>query len=658
MALQSPRLDDRTFKDLVDEARARIPLYTPEWTDHNLSDPGITLIELFAWMTDIVLYRLNRVPDRHYVKFMELLGMRLHEAEAARTEITFWLSAPQPATLTIPAGTEVSTIRTETEQAIIFTTDAPLDIKVPELTHVMTSAGSEDARTFRMVRAEAVQAGSETFAAFATDPQPATGDAFYLGFSTDLSEHLLGITLEVDRAEGAGIDPNRPPYVWEAISTDLEREWVQVDVDYDGTLGLNVSGVVRLHLPRMRRTARNEQMAYWVRCRLDMSGGESRYNTSPRIRRLTVGSWGGTVAATNVTTVRSEVIGRSDGSPGQVFYLEHKPILARSAGEFLTIRREDGREERWQEVSDFSSSQANDRHYTIDSDTGEVRLAPAIQQPDGVVRRYGALPEKGALLTMSAYRYGGGLVGNVGANTLTVLKTSLSYVERVSNRIPAAGGRDAELLEAAKMRVPHFLRSLNRAVTAADYEYLTREAAPGLVGRVHALRPPLVNPGEVKLLVIPFIPRLQGFIAPESLELPADLRSVITAYLDERRLISTRLEVTQPLYQWVQTEVRIRVAPGENPERVAAAVEARLFDFINPLVGGADGEGWPFGRDLFTSDVMAAVLSVPGVNFVRSVRLLPVTYDRRQYTVSTETSEIRLPPQGVVVSYQHNVILE
>ncbi|MCU0466882.1 MAG: putative baseplate assembly protein, partial [Anaerolineae bacterium] len=517
---------------------------------------------------------------------------------------------------------------------------------------------ADDNRAFRTIPVDGALAGTETFTAFSSEKQPTTGDAFYLGFSTDLSEQLIGIELQVDRAEGAGIDPNRPPYVWEAISEDLEREWVPVEVDQDTTLGLNVPGLVRLHLPPMRRTLRNDQNAYWVRCRLDMTDRESRYNVSPRIRRVNVASWGGTVAATNVTTVREEVLGRSSGAPGQVFYLEHKPILARTAAEHLMVRREDGREERWQEVSDFSSSQANDRHYTIDSDTGEVRLAPALPQPDGSVKRYGALAAKGSLLTMTAYRYGGGLVGNVGANMLNVLKTSLPYIERVTNRIPASGGRDAELLDSAKMRVPHFLRSLNRAVTANDYEYLARESSPGLVGRAYALRPPLVNPGEVKLLIIPFIPRLQGFIAPESLELPADLRRTITAYLDERRLISTRLEVLQPTYQWVQTEVRIRVAPGENPEKIRAAVEARLFDFINPLIGGPDGEGWPFGRDLFMSDVMAAVLGVPGVNFVRAVKLLPVTYDRRQYTISSEVSEIRLPPQGVVVSYQHNIVLE
>lgn len=656
MALNTPRLDDRAFDDLVNEARARIPLYTPEWTDHNLSDPGITLIELFAWMTDIVLYRLNRVPDRNYVKFMELIGMRLRQAEPARTMLTFWLSAPQPDTYTIPTGTEVATLRVEGEEPVIFTTDAPLRIQVPQVAHVMTSAGGEERRAFRMYTARNVQRGGEAFAAFASET-PAQNDAFYLGFENDLSHHVIAVNIEVDRAEGAGIDPNSPPYVWEVLGTD--QRWQALDVESDTTLGLNVNGQVRLFLPEIRRSARNDVSAFWIRCRLELTDTNSRYNNSPRITRLTVDGIGGTTNATNVTTVKNEVLGRSDGSPGQTFFLTHKPIIARSTNEYLLVRREDGHEERWQEVSDFSNSQANDRHYTLDSDTGEIRLGPALPQRDGSVTRYGALPPKGALLVMTAYRYGGGLVGNIGANALTVLQSSLPFVDRVTNRVPAQGGMDAENLESAKIRVPQFLRSLNRAVTPGDFEYLAKEAAPGQVGRVYCLRPPLTAPGEVKMLVIPRIPRLEGFIAPESLELSQDVRDSIISYLDERRLVSTVLDVEQPLYQWVQTEVRLRVRAGENVERVRQAVEAKLFDFINPLIGGQDGEGWQFGRDLFPADVMAVVLNVPGVTFVRSVRLFPVTYDdRRQFGIGTEATEIRLPPQGVVVSYQHTIIAE
>jgi predicted phage baseplate assembly protein len=657
MGFETPRLDDRSFNDLVEEARARIRLYTPEWTDHNLSDPGITLIELFAWMTDIVLYRLNRVPDKHYIKFMELIGMRLHEAEPARTPVTFWLSSPQSNLVVIPSGTEVATIRTESEAAIVFTTDGPLEVKVPELSYVMTSQESREGRVFVEHEAEGVQQGFLKFLVFASNP-PADNDALYLGFEEDMSNHLLGIDLEVDTAEGAGIDPNNPPYVWEVLSTEEEQNWVTVDVDRDTTLGLNVSGLIRLHLPRLRRAARNEHMAYWVRCRMDFSRNESRYDVSPQVNRLQVRSWGGTVGATNVTRVKNEVLGRSDGTPGQRFYLEHKPLIGRTSDEYLLVRRDDGREERWSEVSDFSSSNALDRHYTIDSDTAEVRLGPALPQQDGQVHRYGALAPKNAMLLMTGYRYGGGLIGNVAANTLTILKTALPYVERVSNMEAAQGGKDAESLENAKMRVPGYLRSLGRAVTASDFEYLTHEAAPGQVGRAYCLQPPLTNQGEIAILVIPRIPRLKGLIAPESLELSDELRETIQVFLDERRLLSTRLEVTAPSYQWVETEVRFSVSQHYDFEKVREAVEARLFDFINPLIGGVDGKGWPFGRSLFVADVMAVLQTVPGVNFIRSVKLFPILYDRRQFTRSAEKQEIQVPAHGVIISYQHNILAD
>ena len=84
MALPSPNLDDLRFqRDLVDTARRRIIHYCPEWTEYNLSDPGITLIELFAWMTEMIVYRLNQVPEKNYIEFLNLLGMQRQPASSA-----------------------------------------------------------------------------------------------------------------------------------------------------------------------------------------------------------------------------------------------------------------------------------------------------------------------------------------------------------------------------------------------------------------------------------------------------------------------------------------------------------------------------------------------------------------------------------------------
>ena len=80
MPLPAPNLDDRRFQDLVDDAKRLVQRRCPEWTDHNVSDPGVTLIETFAYMVDQVLYRLNRVPERSYVTFLELMGVELFAA--------------------------------------------------------------------------------------------------------------------------------------------------------------------------------------------------------------------------------------------------------------------------------------------------------------------------------------------------------------------------------------------------------------------------------------------------------------------------------------------------------------------------------------------------------------------------------------------------
>ncbi|MBN9326229.1 MAG: putative baseplate assembly protein, partial [Cellulomonas sp.] len=116
-----PNLDDRSFQDIVDETKRLIPRFTPEWTNHNVSDPGVALIELFAWMSEMVLFRVNQVPERLYVHFLNLAGIEPFPPSVARTDVTFWLSAPSERPLTIPAGTEVTT-STSAVDAVVFST--------------------------------------------------------------------------------------------------------------------------------------------------------------------------------------------------------------------------------------------------------------------------------------------------------------------------------------------------------------------------------------------------------------------------------------------------------------------------------------------------------------------------------------------------------
>ncbi|MEO1272139.1 MAG: putative baseplate assembly protein, partial [Myxococcota bacterium] len=120
--IPAPNLDDRTFEDIVQEALTLIPKYCPEWTNYNPSDPGVTLIELFAWMTEMILYRLNKVTDKNYLKFLELMGIQLQPPQPAQALLKFELVEGAKEPRPVVAGTQTATEQTGEEDAIVFET--------------------------------------------------------------------------------------------------------------------------------------------------------------------------------------------------------------------------------------------------------------------------------------------------------------------------------------------------------------------------------------------------------------------------------------------------------------------------------------------------------------------------------------------------------
>lgn len=662
MSLPTKNLDDRTFQQLVDEARRRIGASCPTWTDHNVSDPGITLVELFAWMTEMILYRLNQVPEKNYIKFMDLLGLELQEPEPARTEVTFYLSSPQPADVVVGAGTEVATVRTETRPAIVFTTDDDLVVQPPSLHALITrtvsaESGGEVKLDYREQNLKQLGVSGHQFAAFSQRPQ--IGDALYFGFKEDLSNHVLGFEIECETALGTGIDPSNPPWQWEVwFGGDGDDRWRPAVVEEDTTGGMNQPGLIRVRLPEMRRREIRKRRAYWVRCRVIEPAVEGTdYEKTPLLRDVEVASWGGTVWATHASLVRNETLGRSEGSPGQRFQVENQPLLRRKPGETVELRLP-GEEtwEAWEEVTDFSESDPEDRHFTWNSATGEIRFGPALRFPDGSVRAFGAIPPRGAMIRCAAYRHGGGVEGNVQGRTLTVLKTSIPYIDRVINHNAATGGLDSESIELAQVRAPRWLRSRGRAVTPEDFETLAREAD----ARVHRAR--CVQPGgngggngtggQVFLMLVPKVYRPDAQITPERLTIDDDLRESVASYLDDYRLLTVRLDIREPEYVWVAVELNISAMPDADPERVRRDVERRLHQFLNPVVGGPEGEGWPFGRDLYPSDVYASFQGVSGIEYIESMKLYLAPPGGEPKDVS---GSISVPVHGLVASSEHRV---
>jgi len=647
MALPVPNLDDRRFQDLVDDAKRLVAQKCPEWTDHNVSDPGVTMIELFAWMTDQLLYRLNRVPDRLYVKFLELIGVRLFPPTAARGEATFWLSAPQPDAVRIAAGTQVATVRTETDEAIVFTTLDDLPVVPCSLERVMTQGTGEKRAVDRGAELEA----KKGFAAFAAVPVP--GDAILVGLSEPVPGNAVSLHFRCT-IEGVGVDPDWPPLAWEAWTGE---GWSPCEVDRDTTGGLNRDGEVIVHVPRGHvPSVIEKQRAGWLRARAtEAVEGQPPYSASPSIHGITAATVGGTTDAVNADVVVDEMIGTSEGVPGQRYLLKRRPVVPGDRAAVVRVADEDGWQE-WTQVADFASSEAGDRHFVLDAVAGEVAFGPAVRQEDGTLRSYGAVPPKGARIRLDAYLTGGGRVGNVAPRAVSVLKSSIPYVSRVENRRAMTGGVDGEDIDNAKVRGPITLRTRGRAVTAEDYEHLAREAAPE-VARVRAVAAgDGADPGSVRVLVVPAIPSEGGRLAFEQLLPSEETLARIAARLDECRVVGARVLVEPPSYRGITIVARLRARARANPTRLQAEALEALYRYFHPIIGGPEGNGWPFGRPIQVGEVYSVLQGLRGTEIVEDVRLFgadPISGQRGQ-----ATQRLDLEPHALVFSYEHQLLVE
>ena len=655
MALPIPQLDDRRFQDIVDEARRLIPRHCPGWTDHNLSDPGITLIELFAWMTEAIIYRLNRVPDRAYIEFLNLLGLSLEPPRPARAEVSFRLTAAQAGPVTIPVGTEVATVRTETQEAITFTTVRDLTILVPSLSVCLASRGGQLADYTHVIRRRFRQPNVDIF----QDP-PQPGDALYLGYNEDLAGHTLALRIRCP-IQGVGVDPENPPLAWEywagsggTLSEGDGGQWRSCRLHQDDTGGLNRPGVVIVDTPLDSATRWiNEYEGTWLRCRVtEPEPGQPAYTASPQLHEVTTEAIGGAVLAEHSIRINREVLGRSDGTPNQAFNLKFPPVLERRDGEHLDVVHADGRLEPWVEVPDFADSGREDDHYTLDGATGEIRFGPAIRGPDGNEKHYGRTPPIGAQLVWRSYRSGGGIAGNVGAGTINVLKSSIPYVASATNYGPAVGGRDQESLEHAKLRGPRALRLGGTAVTAQDFEELAVKATDA-VARARCLgqgecgkeiEPGDPSPGAVRVVLVANAPESDEPQDPEAFAPSQRVVELVRRYLDERRLLGTNLLIGAPQFVPLRIEAGFGVARGSPQQDMTDEVRRSILRFLHPVMGGEESLGWPFGRALSHSDLVTRIQQVPGVSFVEEVRIL-IQDEDGQFSIAR--TRVALPADGL-----------
>jgi len=463
-------------------------------------------------------------------------------------------------------------------------------------------------------------------------PDQDESPAFYLGFDQKFPQRTINLYFELDDAAvgggtqlggpapGAAEDDlvvKGPRVVWEFWDGN---RWADL-LPQDWTSGFTRSGYLTFGGPRnFQKRKVFDTEAFWLRARLE-SGS---YDLPPTLRAVMVNA----VDAVNGVTVE-EVLGSSDGSIDQSFKLAAAPILnnqqlwilepdAPTAADKKVIQAEEGPESiiadedgagtwvRWHEMENFFESLPGSRHYLCDPIKGEVTFG------DG---RKGWVPPTGRDSVKCEYRLGGGVAGNVGANTLTVLKQSVAFVQNVANPFPAQGGADPETIEEAKRRGTYAIKNRDRAITAEDYEQLAL-AASRRVARAKCVQ---ASDGSISLLLVPKAEREDG----DARAIPSrDLIDRVASFIDKRRLITARVNVGKPKLVPVSLELTVSLKAGATADRVKADVKDKVKKLLNPLHGGPKGDGWPFGRAVGKADLYPIVEGVEGVDRITDLVII------------------------------------
>ncbi|NOQ33840.1 MAG: putative baseplate assembly protein [Methanosarcinales archaeon] len=610
MPLPIPELDDKRYEELLKEAKARIPVYAPEWTDYNAHDPGITLIELFAWLSEMQIYRLNRITDRSYMKFLKLMGIgALKTARPSVVDVTFSCNQQY---MPVRAGTEVAAMDMVSGEEIIFETLENLDVIDAEIKAVLSFVSDEKNPGFTDKTA-ANENDNVYFYAFRYKPE--TGDAMYLGFDKSLTgrEAVIAFYLSDKDVSKTGRYAGKRPVVypsaelcWEYYARgdrgDQGRDgWSNRLEITDETRHLAVSGKIRIRIEEeMKQTIIDDHDLFWLRCRVKKTG----YEIPPKIDFIVPN----TVSAIQRKTFKDCRFCGS-GLPDLCLELPQAPVIEGTPR--VGVREGDAWVE-WNEVWNLDSSKPGDRHYKVDMTTGRVRFGDGIN---------GRIPPDGKDKDNIAifYRSGGGVRGNVAAGTINRVAEKLDELVTVENMRAASGGAEAETLADAMIRARKDLRTTYRAVTSADYESLAMNT-PGIrVARARAIpgyHPDQKNwvPGIVTVVVVPESP----YAEPEPSQ---GFLMTVHRHLDQHRLLTTEVFVVAPEYVEVTVAATVIIKPENNPGRVRDDVEMKLASFVNPITGGRDGKGWRFGRAVYRSEICELIDGVAGVDYITDLTL-------------------------------------
>ncbi len=663
MALDPVKLDDLSWNEMVVAIRRRIPAASAgTWTLHAAVDPGVTLLELFAYLLDQRLYWMDQMPDAIVRGALSLLGLQPRPTQAAKTVMHF----PEiDEALVLDSGTSLTLDRSV--PPLVFSTES--EIVLLPLAKTGKRIGlfiNEEDRTADLERGRVMRL-------FPSSGAAEVKIVFWLSEPLTEDKKDKHFSLLFDLRDLSGIvpqwcpDPESPPDVpppailsW-FYGADGGKQIQFADNEVaDGTGGLRRSGVVLLPVKIGTENQNDWQpescdidnklcsYAIWMRV------AEATFSAPPRLERLipnvVIASHARKTAEhqlqRNFLPLPGNTIALAD-LPEKELVKDHPPIENTIK---LTIREADGEWHPWESTLDLSFHGPSDRVFIAD------RLLGKVQFGDGLTGRLPVLTNDGNDQMKVQYSVGGGTAGKLGANLRWEALSLPSHTDplRAENVVQTEGGDEPETMAAARERAATELKKRTRAVIAKDYEEIARKI-PGLAIKrscaaigLHPNYPCVLIPGAVTVFVVPDVSR-PDVLSEDSLEFqgaavesafvaapvpdPGAL-AMVRATLETVRLAGSEVFVSPPHYQPVTLILDVE-SNSTDPTELNRKIRQRLHRFLDPLIGGDEGDGWPFGEPVRPSAILRETQAELGEQG-RVLRLFIDLPDKSQQPDSTE----------------------
>lgn len=656
MPLPIPNLDDRRFDDLVTEAKSRIATHLPELTQVAPGDPVHALVDMFAWMTETILYRANLIPERQRRVVLNLLQIPVRTAkpskgvvciDAGSRDLTMRLLVRDGAQL--KAGSQSFTSVGEIQPTPLALSvlikkamaDEELSALGISLSDLREQYGIRKGDKPQAFQPHTYESGKDVLSL-----ADSIDKSFYLAFiapkpllseMAQLRENLAGKTIniaiapadDVDGEQAAATTPRK--LVWELVSQDETGGILSLPLEIlgDSSRGGRQAGVVRLRLPKntalmqsltvddpmfagvgemppeLAAPLTGERVTFWLKMRAP---------DEPELSLGYLGVNGLEVLGQGLKT--DIVVGVGNGRPDQIIKLPDTNI---DPAAIEVQVEEEGIWVTWQRVDFLLGNDSDARVYRLDSASGFVYFGDGIEG--------GKRPPAGMRIRIASYLHGGGEAGNVGPGEIKELTSGSSRL-KVRHEWPLKGGVNAETVDQAERRIPQFLTHRNRAVTKEDFKLLAQNNPVNPVARADVLEGFLPGakiaaartdvPGVVSVFVMP--PR-----APALRQTPKPSKGLLKdvfEYLIQRVLAGTELYVLSPEFVPLAVGVNVDVLDVDTEQETLRDVQQTLINYLWPLApGGARGDGWGMGVNVTANELITQVARVTGVRAVKSLSL-------------------------------------